>query len=52
LITAENPTIDFNYDTFSLTLTIVASGAPLTVNDAGCTWDTQGDRITLPVVPN
>jgi len=47
-----SPTIDFNYDTFSLALTIVASGAPLTVNDAGCTWDTQGDPITLPVVPN
>ena len=47
-----SPTIDFNYDTFSLTLTIVASDAPLDVDDAGCTWDTQGDLITLPVVPN
>jgi hypothetical protein len=56
-VTAVTPTsagsVDINYDTFSLLLTIQSSGTPLLVDDAGCTFTppgTQGAPITLPVV--
>jgi hypothetical protein len=41
--------VTFDYDTFSLTLTIVATGAPLTVDDAGCVFDVNGPGITVGV---
>jgi hypothetical protein len=41
--------VTFNYQTFSLTLTIVATGAPLTVDDAGCAFDVNGPGVTLGV---
>jgi hypothetical protein len=43
------PTVDINYDTFSLLLTIQSSGTPLLVDDAGCVFDNPGAPITLPV---
>jgi hypothetical protein len=54
-VTAVAPTVPaggsvtFDYQTFSLTLTIVATGAPLTVDDAGCAFDVNGPGVTLGV---
>jgi hypothetical protein len=41
--------VAFDYETFSLTLTIQASGTPLIVDDAGCIFDLPGDPVVLPV---
>jgi hypothetical protein len=41
--------VTFDYDTFSLTLTNIASGAPLTVDDADCVFDLPGPGINLGV---
>jgi hypothetical protein len=43
-------TASFDYDTFSLTLTIVASGTPLIVDDAGCVFDDPGTPFTCTSV--
>ena len=44
-----SPAIGFNYETFSLVLTIQASGTPLIVDDAGCIFDEPGGPAVLPV---
>ena len=44
-----SPNVGFNYDTFSLTLTITADGTPLIVDDAGCIFDLPGTPASLPV---
>jgi hypothetical protein len=44
-----SPDVAFDYETFSLTLTIQASGTPLIVDDAGCIFDLPGDPVVLPV---
>jgi hypothetical protein len=55
VVTAVTPTVPaggsvtFDYDNFSLTLTIVATGAPLTVDDAGCFFDVNGPGVTVGV---
>jgi hypothetical protein len=45
-------TVDFNYDTFSVLLTIQASGTPLLVNDAGCTFDNPAPNTGAPITCN
>ena len=47
-----SPNVALNYENFSLTLTIVASGTPLIVDDAGCDFNQPGTAVTLPVVSN
>ena len=46
------PNVALDYDNFQLTLTIVASGTPLIVDDAGCDFNEPGTAVTLPVVSN
>jgi len=44
------PTL-FDYDTFSLTLTITASGTPLIVDDAGCVFNFPGTAVSIANAP-
>ncbi|MGB5810230.1 MAG: hypothetical protein WBG86_06850, partial [Polyangiales bacterium] len=49
VVPTSSPSVAFNYDTFSLLLTIQASGTPLLVDDAGCIFDQTGADVTCPV---
>jgi hypothetical protein len=49
VVPSSSPDVAFDYETFSLTLTIQASGTPLIVDDAGCIFDLPGDPVVLPV---
>jgi len=51
---AFTPTSDpvaFNYDNFSVTLTITASGTPLIVDDAGCVFNFPGAPVNAAQAP-
>jgi len=45
-----NP-VSFNYDNFSVTLTITASGTPLIVDDAGCSFNFPGTAVNINQAP-
>jgi hypothetical protein len=47
-VTPISDPVSFDYDNFSLTLTIQASGTPLLVDDAGCDFNFPGSPVSIP----